>query len=202
MNSQTKISRSDLITKCDDFLVDKIDTKELVNFAEKLIADDNFDINDERVDKIIHEWDMREMSYPLTKTNVGLWKEYLITGNDRLIEFNNWNFHIDAQKKMCSKYQSDWNPINKKFKIGVSDNLNQDPINGFRHPQENGTTGWYIWTGEYSESEEFYKPLCAEHLLQIRPEIIKYLGLDVGFRFLTDSKGSEDVWYDENLKKI
>jgi hypothetical protein len=38
--------------------------------------------------------------------------------------------------------------------------------------------------------------------LQQRPEIIKYLGLDIGFRFLTDKNSYEDIWYDEKLKNI
>ena len=41
--------------------------------------------------------------------------------------------------------------------------------------------------------------MCAKHLLQIRPEIIKYLGLEVGFRFLADKDGYEDIWYDKKL---
>jgi hypothetical protein len=44
--------------------------------------------------------------------------------------------------------------------------------------------------------------MCAEHLLQIRPDIIKYLGLDIGFRILTDKKGYEDIWVDEKLRVI
>ena len=44
--------------------------------------------------------------------------------------------------------------------------------------------------------------MCAEHLLQIRPDIIKYLGLDIGFRFLAGKNDFEDIWYDEKLKNI
>ena len=84
----------------------------------------------------------------------------------------------------------------------MSKNLEKDPINGLRHPSENGTTGWFIWTGEYQETNDFFQPMCAEHLLEKRPEIIKYLGLEVGFRFLADKKGYEDIWYDEKLKEI
>ena len=67
--------------------------------------------------------------------------------------------------------------------------------NVLRHPGDKGTTGWFIWTGDYSEAEDFFKTMCAEHLLQIRPQIIRYLGLDVGYRFLIDNNGYEDVWY-------
>lgn len=131
-----------------------------------------------------------------------LWKDRLISNVDKLSEYNSWNSHIDNQKEICEKYNSKWAPINKKLQVGVSTNLISDPINGLRHPNDKGTTGWFIWTGEYSEAEDFFKPICAEHLLQIRPQIIKYLGLDIGYRFLADNNGYEDVWYDETLKQI
>ena len=88
------------------------------------------------------------------------------------------------------------------MRVGVSINLDKNPINGLRHPSEKGTTGWFIWTGDYSENEDFFQPMCTEHLLQVRPDIIKYLGLDVGFRFLTDNKDYEVIWYDEKVKRI
>ena len=31
---------------------------------------------------------------------------------------------------------------------------------------------------------------------------IKYFGLEVGYRFLIDKNGYEDVWYDEKLKNV
>lgn len=117
-------------------------------------------------------------------------------------ELELWNTHIDKQKEICKKNNSSWKPINKNLKVGISLNLNKDPINGLRQPAENGTTGWFIWSGEYLENDDFFQPICAEHLLLQRPEIIKYLGLDIGFRFLADKKGYEDIWYDENLKNI
>ena len=83
-----------------------------------------------------------------------------------------------------------------------SDNLNLEKLNGLRHKTEKGKICWYIWSGEYSENDDFFKPICAEHLLQKRPEIIKYLGLDIGFRFISDKNGYEDIWYDEKLKNI
>jgi len=97
------------------------------------------------------------------------------------------------------KVGSDWRPVNPKHKIGIAGNLNDEPIHGLRHAPEKGTTGWYIWTGEYSTAEDFFKPMHAGHLLQRRPDIIKYLGLQPGFRFLTDRKGHEDIWQDEQL---
>ena len=125
-----------------------------------------------------------------------------MTEQDDLISYNSWNSHINRQKEICATHNSQWKPINKKLRVGASANLDKDPINGLRHLNEKGTTCWFIWTGDYSESDDFFQPMCAEHLLQIRPDIIKYLGLEVGYRFLADKNGYEDIWYDEKLKDI
>lgn len=200
MNKKIKISRSDLIAKCNQYLNGEIEKSDLENFAFDSIAKDCFDWDDEIVDDIIFQWDSQEINFPINKRNVELWKHQLETEEDLLADYNSWNIHIDRQKEICKKYDSKWNPINKKLKVWIGSNLDSDPIHGLRLSQEKGTTGWYIWTGEYSESDKFFKPNRAEHLLQIRPDLIRYLGLDVGYRFLIDKTGYEDVWYDEEIK--
>jgi hypothetical protein len=117
----------------------------------------------------------------------------------------NWDNYIQDQQELCSSQGLDWTPAYKELKIGLADNVLTDmtPINGLRHSQENGTTGWYIWAGQnFSESEDFFKPFCVKHLAKLKPEIIKYLGLPPGHRFLIDDKGYGDIWKDNTLLKI
>ncbi|HEY5588765.1 MAG TPA: hypothetical protein VIK86_07405 [Candidatus Paceibacterota bacterium] len=198
-----KVTRQDIIELCDKFLNGQIDKKFIQDFAWTTISEDNFDWDeDEIISNTIFEWDNEDINYEINKINIQLWKKRLLTEEDNLISYNNWNSHIEEQKEICIKYDSLWKPINKKLKIGISDNPDKQPIHGLRYPKESGTTGWFIWSGNYSERKDFFKTICAEHLLQIRPDIIKYLGLDVGFRFLIDDKGYEDIWFDEQLKKI
>lgn len=192
----------DLIVKCNQYLEGSIKEKDFENYTWNLISKELFDWEDDVISDIVCQWNSPEINFPITTQNIKLWKHLLVTDEDLLADYNLWNVHIDRQKKVCKKYESKWNPINKKLKVGVGSNLNADPIHGLRHPKEKGTTGWYIWTGEYSDSQDFFRPMCAEHLLQKRPELIKYFGLDVGFRFLIDHKGYEDVWYDEKLRLI
>lgn len=51
------------------------------------------------------------------------------------------------------------------------------------------------------EADEFFNVLCASHLHERCPEILKYLGLAPGWRFLV-APGYEDVWYDANLLNV
>jgi hypothetical protein len=197
------ITRQILIDYCDKFLSDKIDQIYIQDFARQAIISDDFEfIDDNIISDTIFEWDNEDINFEITKTNIKLWKNRLLSGQDALVTYNSWNSHIESQKEICATHNSQWKPINKKLRVGVSANLDKDPINGLRHPSEERTTGWFIWTGDYSEADDFFKPMCAEHLLQIRPDIIKYLGLEIGFRFLADKNSYEDVWYDEKLKLI
>ncbi|RZL41126.1 MAG: hypothetical protein EOP00_25435 [Pedobacter sp.] len=106
---------------------------------------------------------------------------------------------MSEQQIICKKYDSKWSPVNKIMHVGISNDLTSQPLNGLRHKPEKGTTGWYIWAGNYSEDKDFFKPLHAVHLLQINPKIIKYLGLAPGYRLQIDNTNYEDVWFDEKL---
>lgn len=110
----------------------------------------------------------------------------------------------NQQKEVCRKYNVEFQPLDFNLKLGIADNFTQEvmPLNGLRHPQENGTCGWYLWAGEkWSEDDKFFKPLHAYHLIEKIPEVIKYLALPEGWRFLVASD-YEDVWFDENLLNI
>ena len=88
-------------------------------------------------------------------------------------------------------------------KVGIALNVKEGklmPVNGLRLPAENGTTGWYIWAGEeLSRDDDFFKPLCVEHVGDWCSYITKFLALPPGWRFLTDGT-YEDVWFDASLQ--
>ena len=89
----------------------------------------------------------------------------------------------------------------EKSIIGLAiESLNEGIIHGLRHPSENGSNGWYIWCGDYSDSNDFFKPICTEHLSDyIKIDLTKYLDLPPGYRFLIDGNNNEDVWFDKTL---
>ena len=198
------IERKQLIELRDKFLKDEIQKIDLSNFAWNCIASDeiDWDENDEIISETIFDWDNEEINFPINKVNMKLWKNRLENDVDELMVYNNWNIHIEKQKEICEKYGSNWKPINKTLNIGTSQNLDLEKLNGFRHRTKKGEVCWFIWSGEYSEDDNFFQPICAEHLLQRKPKLIDYLGLDEGFRFLITENGYEDVWFDEKLLEI
>ncbi len=110
---------------------------------------------------------------------------------------------IEEQMAICNKHAVEVFAPEAGEKLGIAlSTLGKTPINGLRHPIENGTCGWYIWCGEeLSEDPEFFKPLCARHINEYLPIIEKYLALPVGYRFLV-AEGYEDIWCDETIKNV
>ncbi|WP_286856718.1 MULTISPECIES: immunity protein Imm33 domain-containing protein [Sphingobacterium] len=111
------------------------------------------------------------------------------------------NNYKEEQQEICIKYNQEFFETDLNLKIGISENFGSGemPLNGLRHFPEGDTSGWYIWAGEYSEAADFFKPIHISHLFETFPEIVKYLGLPPGCRFLADNKGYEDIWFDQGL---
>lgn len=84
-------------------------------------------------------------------------------------------------------------------KLGIAlGTLGKTPINGLRHPAEGETNGWYIWCGEeLSADDDFFSPLHVEHISDYLPEVVEYLDLPPGYRFLIDYSDYEDIWFDK-----
>ncbi|MEV8511516.1 hypothetical protein [Dactylosporangium sp. NPDC051484] len=76
------------------------------------------------------------------------------------------------------------------------------PINGLRHPRTEGLSGWYLWSSEtFPEADDAFEAHHVRHLTHQRPEIMAYLALPAGWRFLL-APGYEDVWPDDSLLDV
>ena len=108
------------------------------------------------------------------------------------------------QAEICRKHGTPWDPTDPEQIVGLARNVGTglQPVNGLRHPPKDGTSGWYIWAGEeLSQTSDFFEPTHATHLATRSPEVIQYLGLGPGWRFLL-APGQVDVWYDPTLLKV
>lgn len=108
---------------------------------------------------------------------------------------------VDAQRNLCEKYSSEYVCAALSLKLGISKEALEGrlPIHGLRHPPDADVSGWYIWSGDYSEDPEFFEPLHAEHAMADAAVYLVYLGLAPGWRFLIGADGYEDVWFDPRL---
>ena len=106
----------------------------------------------------------------------------------------------DDQKKICERFRATYLAASTDSKLGLATStLPGTPVNGLRHKPTPGTTGWYIWAGEVlSSDDDFFEPMHVAHLETRLPEVLPYLGLGPGWRFLI-APGYEDVWFDESL---
>ncbi len=110
---------------------------------------------------------------------------------------------IKEQKIVCEQYDSFYTESPSFLKVGISANIKDGiyPINGLRHPIEGDSTGWYIWAGDYSSDPNFFVPLHVEHLKDWCPQVIRFLGLAPGWRFLI-APNYEDVWKDISILDV
>lgn len=106
-----------------------------------------------------------------------------------------------AQQVVCKKYGLQPVVPPAGHKVGFARNTSNGliPINGLRHPPEGDSTGWYMWAGdELSEDPAFFEPLHVEHIKERCADVVPYLLLPPGTRFLI-APGQEDVWQDASL---
>ncbi|TGN30007.1 hypothetical protein [Empedobacter tilapiae] len=112
------------------------------------------------------------------------------------------NLFLERQKCICEKYSQIPKFVELNSLIALGKNFNPNvQINGLRHPVTDTLNGWYIWSGDDFNTDEFdfFKPSHVYHLIDSSSFILPYLGLPVGYRFLIDNRGYEDVWFDEDL---
>lgn len=104
------------------------------------------------------------------------------------------------QKSICEKFSAPYQPCDLRLKVGISLNVKDGvrPLHGVRVKEEHGTSGWYVWAGDWSDDPDFFVPLHGEHLSEWAEIVMPYLGLPEGWRFLV-TEDYEDVWEDPEL---
>jgi len=110
---------------------------------------------------------------------------------------------IEDQRSVCQRYGAAFTPSEETYKVGVAESAlrGEFPLHGLRHPPESGTTGWFIWSGELSEDEGFFRSMHLYHLTEACPAVMPFLALPAGWRFLI-APGYEDVWSDNSLLDV
>jgi hypothetical protein len=108
---------------------------------------------------------------------------------------------VDAQRSVCARYGVEHHPTRPDLKIGINLAGASYPLNGLREPldpESDSLSGWWIWNGERDIQSLELDAMHVTHLAERCPEVLPYLGLPPGWRFLI-APGHEDVWFDGGL---
>ncbi|TRX74776.1 immunity protein Imm33 domain-containing protein [Pseudomonas mangiferae] len=102
------------------------------------------------------------------------------------------------QKKICDLMSSAYRLAPLDAIIGVAvETLNLRPIHGVRVKPEGNESGWYIWGGDYSPNDDFFKPVHQSHMSDLLPFLNPYFALDYGYKFIVNEQDDYvDIWYE------
>lgn len=103
---------------------------------------------------------------------------------------------IAEQKLLCEEVGSAYVELKGDDVVAVAvHSLNKEPIVGLRNkPSTEENVSWYIYGGELGEGEDFFETMSIKKLQDILPEVLPYLALEEGYRFMIDADDYEDVW--------
>ena len=110
---------------------------------------------------------------------------------------------IAEQKLLCEEVGSAYIEVKGDDVVAVAlHTLNQEPIVGLRNkPDTAENVSWYIYGGELGEGEDFFETMTIKKLQDILPEVLPYLALEEGYRFMIDADDYEDVWKEGDLSE-
>src|SRR5438128_531236 len=87
------------------------------------------------------------------------------------------------QQAVCNQHGAEFLPPVAGSRVGIAiQTLGLQPLNGMRIDPEGGASGWYLWGGgESSAADDFYQPMCVEHLADHCSAAIPFLALPPGW---------------------
>lgn len=109
---------------------------------------------------------------------------------------------IAEQKRICESVGSRYIEVNGDDIVAVAvDSLKQEPWVGLRKAvKEQGDAHWYIYGGELTEASAVFETMQVRDLQDLDAvDVLPYLALEVGFRFMIDSDEYEDIWREGDL---
>src|SRR5204863_8031042 len=84
------------------------------------------------------------------------------------------------QSELCRRFGVSPVFLAPHLKLGVSADVfsGRLPLNGLRHPPEDGKCGWFLWAaGQLSSAPDLFQPLHVDHLFVRYPRVLPYSSL-------------------------
>lgn len=104
---------------------------------------------------------------------------------------------LRLQQTVCAKHGAQFVEVRNYSMVRLAaSSLGQQPFQGCRSAVNGASSGWFLWAGENSMADYSFQPVSCTALFEKCPQVIKYLGLPPGYRFIIDDRGREDVWFE------
>jgi len=102
---------------------------------------------------------------------------------------------VEEQKLVCEEFDSRYIKVNETDLVAIAkQTLTKEPIVGLRKKADAENVSWFIYGGELEEGDDFFDVISVKELEDVFPDVIPYLALEEGFRFMIDADEYEDVW--------
>lgn len=95
---------------------------------------------------------------------------------------------VREQSEMCRQYN--FVPLFPNFNqsVVISDGVYEGKdIEGIRYDSPQNESGWYLITDDYNDDIKSLKVVHFYHVAFARPDILKYLALPFGYRFIMEN---------------
>lgn len=79
-----------------------------------------------------------------------------------------------------------------------------EKVEAVRYPSPHHMSGWWITTKDYNGDVSTLLTQHFSHLIEKRPDLIRFMALPCGFRFFEQGYNdhNEDVWNDPEVSKM
>lgn len=104
--------------------------------------------------------------------------------------------------EICSLNNVNPLPIANEQLVVISDGVFEGSlVEGTRYPSPEHMSGWWLTTEKYNGDVSTLRTEHFYHILEKRPDLVRYMALPYGFRFFQEGykQNNEDVWFDEKV---
>jgi len=105
---------------------------------------------------------------------------------------------LNHQKKICKKFGLSYEPCDIEQYLYISESVKEGkfPIEWKRYIEEGDFCGWYIWSGEKLLDNESYTKVSLNNIDEYSKELIKFLWLERGTRFIIEDDDYIEAEFD------
>lgn len=115
-----------------------------------------------------------------------------------------YNQNIEKLEEISEQCKDKFLPPKDSQLVVVSNGVFEgDLVEGVRYSSPEHMSGWWITTHKYNGDISTLRTEHIYHLIEKRPDLIKFISLAYGFRFFQEGyEGNEErVWFDEEVIK-